>query len=109
MSAGWLSAGCDALPDYSAQLVDMFQVYFAPAQVSDTESGAADANRYRRLLLVLLCSTPHMSVHRLASQAIIQPPGSGLPSLLQERKRHVLSISFQVIQTSTSNTQYSSQ
>ncbi|DBA85458.1 TPA: hypothetical protein ACH3X2_000410 [Trebouxia sp. C0005] len=50
---GWLSAGCNALFDYSAQLLKMFQEYFAPAQVSDEESGAADANRWVRLILVL--------------------------------------------------------
>ena len=101
MYAGWLSAGCDALPDYSAQLVEMFRVYFASAQVSDKEIGAADANRYRKLLLlllrllgllVLLCSTPHMSAHRLAFDAIIQPLGSGLPTSLQQREMLVLSI-----------------
>ncbi len=65
MCAGWLSAGRDALPDYSAQLVEMFRVYFAPAHMSDKESAGADANRYRRLLLMLLCNTPHMPGHRL--------------------------------------------
>ncbi|KAL0020919.1 hypothetical protein WJX77_011015 [Trebouxia sp. C0004] len=67
---GWLSAGCDVLPDYTAQIIEMFQLYFAPAQVSDKESGAADANR-------------------LASDAIIQPPGSGLPSSLEKKRLHL--------------------
>ena len=105
VSAGWLSAGRDVLPDYSAQLVDMFQLYFAPAQVSDKESAAAYANRYKRLLLVLLCSTPHVSGHKLAFDAVIHSATwIWLPSSLQERERLNICILFR---TSNRNTKHS--